>query len=283
MNLKRSYRPELEALEERTACSVLVAGFNGGNGIWRFTDGVGWKQLTTVTPVSVAVNDNGEVVASFNNGGGVWRYENAIGWQPLTYTFASEVGIDDTDRVFADLKPFGIWRFLDAGSWMLVTAANPTRMAVSASGALVGAFHSFQNAPGLWRFQDAVGWQKLTPLEALAISIAANGDVAASFPGNGTWGNNSTVGWIRLTPVDANTVGVNNKDFVAASFPGNGTWYNGGAWTRTSVSDSSLIGMGDDNHQFAAQPDGVFEIIPGVVPKRISALTPVAIGVASGH
>jgi hypothetical protein len=281
MSLKRTYRPEVVVLEERVACSVLVAGFNG-NGIWRFTDGAGWKQLGFVTPVSVAVNDKGDVAASFNNGGGVWRYENSAGWQLLTYTFAASVGIDDTDRVFADLDPFGIWRFADTGGWMLLTSANPSVMAVAASGDLVASFHSFQNAPGLWRFEDATGWQKLTFLEAQAAAIAANGDVAASFNGFGTWGDNSNTGWVRLTPLVANTVGVNNKDFVSASFPGFGTWYNGGFWNQTSVIDSSLIGIGNDNHQFAAQPDGVFEIIPGVLPKRISALTPIAIGVASG-
>src|SRR5580704_8299134 len=110
MNTRRAFRPELECLEDRVACSVLAAGFQG-QGVWRFTDPSGWQQLSVATPVAVAADDNGDVAASFSGSGGVWRFENAGGWVKLTGTLAAAVGIDDTGRVVADLGVFGIWRF----------------------------------------------------------------------------------------------------------------------------------------------------------------------------
>ena len=115
MNAKHTYRPQLEGLEDRIALSVAGAGFRA-EGVWRWTDSVGWVQLTPSAPLSVAVNDFGSVAASFNNAG-VWRDENGSGWRLLSTTPTTLVGIDDSNRVVADLGQYGIWRFSDSGAW----------------------------------------------------------------------------------------------------------------------------------------------------------------------
>ena len=57
-------RLAVEELEDRLVPSTVVAEFPG-NGVWRYEDTSGWKQLTTAQASNISFNANGNVVGAF--------------------------------------------------------------------------------------------------------------------------------------------------------------------------------------------------------------------------
>jgi hypothetical protein len=93
-----------------------VAVFPGW-GVWWYTDGNGWRQLTPSDASSVAIGatlyGNSKIVAEFP-GDGVWRIEDTGGWVQLTAANAATVGINQYGDVVGQFAGWGVWRYTDA-------------------------------------------------------------------------------------------------------------------------------------------------------------------------
>jgi hypothetical protein len=83
-------RPRLENLEDRLTPSPPFNGFVAGfsvDGLFRFTDAQGFRQLTPFDPSQIGVTANGDVVADF--GTGLVRYSSGHALQHLN-SFAAD-------------------------------------------------------------------------------------------------------------------------------------------------------------------------------------------------
>jgi hypothetical protein len=98
-----------------------------GQGVWRFTIGVGWQQLTPADASQVVVDNYGDVACEFP-GQGVFRFNDFLGgtsgsWEHLNVADASQVAIDGFGDVAAAFSN-GAWLDKVGGQWQQLTGAN---------------------------------------------------------------------------------------------------------------------------------------------------------------
>src|SRR5262249_44784568 len=155
-----------------------VAADLGSGGLWFWTAGNGWAQLTNLNPVELALADNGDVYTSLTLGFaqfGFWRWSVNGGWIQLSASHPEAVRATPYGLVFGDFGGLGLWRWAPGGGWQLLTALNAESFQVADTGVLFGDF----GGSGLWRWAGT--WVQLTPLNPSEIDVTPGGEVYASF------------------------------------------------------------------------------------------------------
>lgn len=238
----RGARLRLEALEDRMVPSTVgladsgqaFEAFAANSGLYGFSTGGGWQQLTTATPNLIAVNNSGEIAAAFGSNG-LWRFEH--GWQKLTTASPSLIAIDNVGNVAAVIPGGGLYLFQDGSGWQRLTVATPNAMAMDVEGGLVGAFGSL----GVWAYN--AGWHELTSANASAVAIDKARDVAAAVPGGGLWVDVGSKSWEQVATATPNVVAINATGGLAGVFGSAGLWLDYRGWRQLTPASPSQIAI----------------------------------------
>jgi hypothetical protein len=151
--------------------------------------------------------------------------------------------------------------YVNDSRWL--TSSHASKLAVDASGDVVGNFpglglYAYSNAPGSNR-----GWHQLSPWQASAIAIAGAGsayNVAASFQGHGTYENTSYSSMKQLTTVVASIVAIDSTGNVLGEFPGHGVNYHPefGNWQQVTSWDANALSFAGGWAAFSFTGKGVY-------------------------
>jgi len=263
----RTFRPQLENLEDRSVPTTLAATF-GTAGLFRFTDDRGWQQLTPFVPQSFAIAQDGTVAASFNVAGqGTYRFTNNFGWQQISTFTADQVGIDNRDRVFASFNGAGLFRFNNQGQApQMLLGFAPTQFKVSPDGDVAASFTGI----GLFSMRDGQSWRFLAPFAPTDFAVGDNGYVAGNFEGIGLYRfHNGDFQQLSPFPVAMDDLSINGSGDVAADFTNVGVfvWQGGDStdYDRVLQFDPQQLGYSNGDRlvgNFAGA--GIFEFNDGV-------------------
>jgi hypothetical protein len=124
------------ALDAVTNVDRFVVADFPGDGVWLYSSVNGWRQLSPMDAVTVAVDDSGDVVGNFAgvNGIGIARWVAAYGkWELLTHTAASCLAEDANGDVVANILGYGVARWEVSTGWQSLTSAQATSVSIAAT------------------------------------------------------------------------------------------------------------------------------------------------------
>jgi hypothetical protein len=133
------------------------------------------------------------------------------------------------------------------GTWVQLTPANASLLAVDANGDVAGEFPGY----GVWEYQPGSGWKLLNGVDATILLMDGSGDIAAEFPGFGVGEYSPGVGWSLLTAANASLLNIDSIGLVAGEFPGYGVWLTqiSGGWQQINGVDATLAAGRERRHQ----------------------------------
>jgi hypothetical protein len=251
-----TFRPQLEAFEDRCVPAVVAASFhaygvyrvdsNGatqltsvyadqvatdalgdvvgnfpGYGVWRYRDGVGWQQLAGLNVDSLDARGNGYVAVYLGNYG-IFEWSDSTGWQQLTGVIGhpTQVKVDDYGDVLANVSTWGAYYHANGGNWVLVYGGNVKSCDIAGSAQMVFSI----SGVGVYRFSYSSGWQQATTSVADLVKTNARGDLVGTFGSYGVYENLTSSGsWRRLTDeAFCDAIGLTNDGIATASLSRSG-------------------------------------------------------------
>jgi hypothetical protein len=278
-----TFRPQLEAFEDRCVPAVIVADIPG-QGIVRFTDGQP-QLLTSGQASKVCADAAGDVLADFGGGLGLWRYEDRTGWQQLAPFDTFSLDIRGDGKVVARFIQWGIWEYQDGTGWQELV--GPPALATLFPEVKIddtgGVLANSQGA--MWYHPNGGSWQGVIGLETTTFDIAGNGEMVFDFSELGVWRYHQGGNWEQQTPLDAAFVKVNAAGAVAVAILPVGGVAQGGIFVRgpgsppwgmlTPNATCNALGLGGDGSVAASyQADGLWYWSSDGTPTLLSAQGP---------
>jgi hypothetical protein len=106
----------------------LAAAFRG-HGVWRYKANT-FQEILPFAAQQVLIDDTGNVVGDFGTNG-LWRYTNAVGWgsSPLSRSDADIIAIDPAGDAVAGFPGLGLFLYDNTGQQHFLSGADPSLLA----------------------------------------------------------------------------------------------------------------------------------------------------------
>lgn len=191
----------------------------GASGLWRYSDGGGYRQIHFASPESMSVGPDGYLYLDFGPSG-LWRYSDGGGYQQLHVGNPESIEAASDGYLYVDFGPSGLWRWSQSQGYQQLHAGNPESISAGFDGYLYVDF----GPSGLWRYSDGGGYERLHFGNPESIDAGPDGYLYVDFGNSGLWRWSSDDGYEQLHAGNAESISAGADGYLYVDFGPSGLW-----------------------------------------------------------